>query len=94
MLRQPLHPAGRGAGVLGTRDLMHFLSVKEKREMVKPIELLWQINPQKKSKSAGSSVSPPAGNGCVCKCSLRNCDQIPQGHSLENAFHHCKYDVT
>lgn len=80
--------------LLGMWDLMHFLIGKEKRGTVKPLELLWHISPQKQSKSAGSFVSPPAGNGYVFKCSLRNCDQIPQGHSLENAFHHHKYDVT
>lgn len=94
MLQQPLHAAGRGPGVWGMWDLLHFLSVKEKRRTVKPLELLWQISPRKESKSAGSSVFPPAGNGCVFKCSLCSCDQVPQGHSLENAFHHRTYDVT
>lgn len=84
----------KGAGVLGTQDLLHFLNVKEKRGMVKPLELLWQVISPKQSKSAGSSISPPAGNGCVFKCLLRNCDQIPQRCSLENAFRHHKYNAT
>lgn len=94
MFHQFLHTAVRGAAVLGTWDFCALFQWMEAEERWNPFKLFWQVSPGKNSKSAGSSVSPAAGNGCVFKCSLRNCDQIPQGHSLQDAFHHPKCDVT
>lgn len=73
------------------REILCTFSLNGSRGTIKP---LWAVLASQSSKSAGSSVSPPAGNGCVFKRSLPNCDQIPQGHSLQNAFHHPKCDVT
>lgn len=75
-------------GILGT------FSVKAKRNGNASQAAQAQISPLKQSKSAGNFLSLPAGNGCVVKRLLCNCDQIPQGHPLENTFHHHKYDVT
>lgn len=75
-------------GILGT------LSMKAKRNGDASRADPAQISPLKQSKSAGNFLSLPAGNGCVVKRLLCNCDRIPQGHPLESTFHHHKYDVT